>query len=464
MLRLSTALILILSAGQAGLAGQQPQEPAGHALPRGAVTVFHSVDLLKLAHRLNQGHSSIGIMMPPGQNPINITTGLVLDQAGHIVTRLVNLDPEDMDQDLAVRTSDGLQFRAKLVGVDCPTGFAVLEVAAGSGLVPAPLTDGSVEEGIQVKLFSSDLGNKAEIHDGVIKFSPDVNALYGKIVQGTLFSRARGALTLESIGLSPKNDSGIVETLDNRVVGMAQWAGLSPGMAYVFTYDFLRGQVLTRVLDRNGTVPAGWLGVVADTPAPGSPRGVVVKEIQPKSTAELCGLQARDVIVGLDEYEITGQAEMAAVLSGLPAGRKIRLRALRDEKPMEIEAVLGAQQVRPILPWVPSTPPPNPSLQAMVEEKLQEGFIARDLTSQLADYFGVKGGMLVTEVSKGSPADRAGLAAGDVVVGADGKELRSVLDLKSLMSNKSGAIKLMVYRNRSTVSVEIPKSNSPALK
>jgi S1-C subfamily serine protease len=464
MLRLSSALILIISAAQAGLAGQQPRETAAQGLPRGAVTVFHSVDLVKLLHRLEQERGSIGIMMPPGQNPINITTGLVVDQAGHIVTRLVNLDPEDMDQDLAVRTSDGLQFKAKLVGVDCPTGFAVLEVATGSGLVPGPLTDGSVDEGIQVKLFSSDLGHKAEIHEGVIKFSPEVNELYGKIVQGTLFSRARGALTLESIELSPKNDSGIVETLDDKVVGMAQWAGLSPGMAYVFPYEFLRGQVLTRVLDRKGTVPAGWLGVVADTPATGSPRGVVVKEIQPKSTAEVCGLQARDVIVGLDEYEITGQAEMAAVLSALPAGRKIRLRALRDQKPMELEAVLGAQQIRPILPWVPATPAPHPSLPAMVEEKLQAGFIARDLTSQLAAYFGVKAGMLVTEVSKGSPADRAGLAAGDVVIGADGKELRSVLDLKSLMSDQSGAIKLMVYRNKSTVSVDIPKSNSSTLK
>ena len=461
MLRLSSALVLILLGAQAGLAGQQPKEPVAQTLPRGAVTVFHSVDLVKLVQRLpKQERSSIGIMMPSGRNPISITTGLVLDQAGHMVTRLVNLDPEDMDQDLAVRTSDGLQFKAKLVGVDCPTGFAVLEVAQGSGLTPGAAVDGTVNEGIQVRLFSSDLGDKAEITEGRIKFSPEVTSLDGRIVPGTLFSRARGALTLQSTGLSPKNDSGIVETLDNRVVGMAQWAGLSD-MAYVFTYEFLRGQVLARVLDRKGTVPSGWLGVVPDTPATGSTPGVVVKDIQPKSTAELCGLQTKDVIVGLNEYDITGQAEMAAVLSALPAGRKIRLRALRDQKPMELEGVLGAQQIRPILPWVQSAPAPHSSSQALIEEKLEAGFIARDLTPQLANYFGVKGGMLITEVAKGSPADRAGLAAGDVVVGADDKELPSVVDLKKLMSAKSGSIKLMVYHNRSAVSVDMPNSNGP---
>src|SRR5215471_1414539 len=275
MLRLSSALVLILLWAQAGLAGQQPKEPVAQTLPRGAVTVFHSVDLVKLVQRLpKQERSSIGIMMPSGRNPISITTGLVLDQAGHMVTRLVNLDPEDMDQDLAVRTSDGLQFKAKLVGVDCPTGFAVLEVAQGSGLTPGAAVDGTVNEGIQVRLFSSDLGHKAEITEGRIKFSPEVTSLDGRIVPGTLFSRARGALTLQSTGLSPKNDSGIVETLDNRTLGMAQSAGLSSGMAYVFTYEFLRGQVLARVLDRNGTVPSGWLGVVPEVPVAGSPRGV----------------------------------------------------------------------------------------------------------------------------------------------------------------------------------------------
>jgi len=69
--------------------------------------------------------------------------------------------------------------------------------------------------------------------------------------------------------------------------------------------------------------------------------------------------------------------------------------------------------------------------------------------------------MLITEVAKGSPADRAGLAAGDVVVGADDKELPSVVDLKKLMSAKSGSIKLMVYHNRSAVSVDMPNSNGP---
>src|SRR5262249_37769267 len=155
---------------------------------------------------------------------------------------------------------------------------------------------------------------------------------------------------------------------------------------------------------------------------------------------------------GLDEYDIAGQAEMAAVLAALPAGRKIRLRALRNQKPMEGEAVLGAPPIRPILTGVPTTPTPR----STTEGRLPPGVMARDLTLQLADYFGVKGGLLVTEVFKGSPAERAGLAAGDVVVSADDRELRSVLDLKALLlTPQPGTIKLGIYRNKTSVSVDI---------
>src|SRR5262249_40969062 len=104
MFRLGTVIVVILAVAQAGGACQQPAEAP--ALPRGAVTVFHSVDLVKLIRRLKDQGSNYGLLMPSGQNPINITTGLVLDDAGHIITRLVNLDPEDKDQDLTIWTAD----------------------------------------------------------------------------------------------------------------------------------------------------------------------------------------------------------------------------------------------------------------------------------------------------------------------------------------------------------------------
>ena len=150
---------------------------------------------------------------------------------------------------------------------------------------------------------------------------------------------------------------------------------------------------------------------------------------------------------------------MAAVLSALPAGRKIRLRALRDQQPLEMEAVLGAQQIRPIGSLGPAGSAASPQTPPLADEKLAVGFVARDLTTQLASYFGVDSGTLVTEVSKGSPADKAGLLAGDIVVAAYDQQVKSVLDLKTLLSARPGTIKLQVYRNKASIAVQIPNSN-----
>jgi serine protease Do len=57
------------------------------------------------------------------------------------------------------------------------------------------------------------------------------------------------------------------------------------------------------------------------------------------------------------------------------------------------------------------------------------GVTVQDLTPQLAEYFSTKQGVLITSVRDWSPADRAGLRAGDVVTGIDGSTVRTVADL-----------------------------------
>jgi serine protease Do len=106
----------------------------------------------------------------------------------------------------------------------------------------------------------------------------------------------------------------------------------------------------------------------------------------------------------------------------------------------------------------------TPQAPAISEERMLPGFIARDLTDQLAGYLGVKTGMLVTEVAKGSVADKAGLVAGDVVVGTEDQDVRSVLELKALFSARPEVIKLRVYRNKAAVSIDIPAYDLPKAK
>jgi len=78
------------------------------------------------------------------------------------------------------------------------------------------------------------------------------------------------------------------------------------------------------------------------------------------------------------------------------------------------------------------------------------------LSKQLADYFKVEGGALVDDVRDNSPAAKAGLKAGDIVVEANGKAVRNQMDLiKSINEKKDGDVQLTIMRNgnRQTISV-----------
>ncbi len=67
------------------------------------------------------------------------------------------------------------------------------------------------------------------------------------------------------------------------------------------------------------------------------------------------------------------------------------------------------------------------------------GVVIQEITPDIAEAIGVREGILVAQVMKGSPADRAGLKVGDIIVALNGRKLESVRDLQlSIMRTKPG--------------------------
>ena len=78
------------------------------------------------------------------------------------------------------------------------------------------------------------------------------------------------------------------------------------------------------------------------------------------------------------------------------------------------------------------------------------------LTDQLAKYFAVDGGVLVTSVRDNSPASKAGLRAGDVIVEIDDVKVNGTLALFNAINAKSeGAAIVKIVRDRKVQSVSI---------
>jgi len=510
----------------------QPAQPTTQVNVPWVVSVVHTIDLPKLVEQMRaQGKLRVGVAGSAPRYVYNITTGLVVDDQGHVVTRLSNLDPLDKNHKLAVTTGNGTTVDAKLIGVDFATGFAVLDVPLLKDALPKVTVAGILTAGAAVRILSSDVASKS-VTD-TIYLSPSISVSQGHVAE-SIYSKARGALTLLSNNLLARCDSSVVVTPDSQVVGMAQYAGY--GRAYLYPLALIRDTIAKRVIDKRDSVPAGELGAFGISVAQlsevdfaqlGLPRkaGVIVQKVAEQGPAAKAGLLPNDVIVGFGDFDIAGMADLKALLAPLPAGREVLLRALRNHQALDIKAVLGPRslnepesilvgfdptqepavpereqlqkrlaelgpqyqaflkgpasreaneavreiqiEMRQIFDRLRELGPQAPGNQASRNEYLGPdftgegdvsfsiGFTARECTPQLAAILQAHGRILISSVVTGSPSDRAGLKAGDVIIRAQNANLANAAQLKSLLSNGHGTIDITLVRNKQELAVHL---------
>ncbi|GEM_PF-922194 len=105
--------------------------------PPWLVTVIHRIPVRDLLESLRRGGMQVSTLdgLAHAQQIMNITTGLVLDERGRILVRLMNAISDPREADLTVLTRDGRTLRPTLVRCDETTGYAVLEVPS-LGIAP----------------------------------------------------------------------------------------------------------------------------------------------------------------------------------------------------------------------------------------------------------------------------------------------------------------------------------------
>ena len=209
-------------------------------------------------------------------------------------------------------------------------------------------------------------------------------------------------------------------------------------------------------------------------------RGVVLGKIVPDSPAAKAGLKENDVVMEINGQRVEGAAQFRRMIHEIPAGRSIQLSVWRDGRMQTISATLGKSQERrhamkmvtptpgtfafrmPEIPEIPSMEWNGNMLFGGGQPRL--GIDAEDLSGQLGTFFGAPDGegILVRDVNSGSPAEKAGVKAGDVITSLNGERIRTVSELREKLSakreDKDRTVKLGILRNKSAVSlgVELP--------
>jgi serine protease Do len=208
-------------------------------------------------------------------------------------------------------------------------------------------------------------------------------------------------------------------------------------------------------------------------------RGAIVMKVVPGSPAERAGLRENDVIVSFNGRQVESVRELQRLISETLPGRTISIEVIRGGRSQKLTATLEKRSPRQ--PMIDAE-----RIRREVEEvakQMQEvaptigaftfwsrrsrlGVGVETLTGQLAEYFGVKGGVLITDVREDSPAARAGLKAGDVIVAVENENINDVGDLSSALSKRpEGPVALRIVRDKReqtiTVNLEKPQERRP---
>jgi serine protease Do len=169
-------------------------------------------------------------------------------------------------------------------------------------------------------------------------------------------------------------------------------------------------------------------------------RGVEVLRVVPGSPAESAGIRAGDVLLSYNGENILGARQLGRLVSETPEGRKVRIQFWRDGRMQTAVAAIAQSPLPRVVPGDFELQMPDIDLGTMaipdpllVWKNQGIGIEAEPVDGQLAQYFGVKGGVLVRSVEKGSAADKAGLRAGDVLTAVAQKPVTSPRELMSCL-------------------------------
>jgi C-terminal processing protease CtpA/Prc len=245
-------------------------------------------------------------------------------------------------------------------------------------------------------------------------------------------------------------------------------AMLAPGAPCVAEKPETSQHAESTVLLSPGEEGGGWLGVevqeitdgLREAMDLGREKGVLVSEVIEGSPAEKAGLQKGDVILKIDDHRVAKPRTLVHVLQKLDPGDEVAVEFVRDGKSRTEKVTLGERKAGkfPIegRAWRPK------SMEVFRSEAGPRlGVTVLPIDHDLAPYFRVSAdeGVLVTGVKEDSPAEKAEIRSGDVILSVDGETVRSAEDIRDRIADREAGDKVDVGLVRKgekmTVSVEL---------
>ena len=379
------------------------------------------------------GNGGSGGGRMPEQVQQGVGSGFIVSADGFVLT---NAHVVDGATEVTVKLTDKRDFKAKVVGVDKRTDVALLKIDA-SGLPFVRTGDAERSKvGEWVIAMGSPFGFENTVTAGIISAKarrlPDEN--YVPFIQ-------------TDVAINPGNSGGPLFNLAGEVIGInSQIYSRSGGfMGISFAIPIDVAMKVKDQLQKYGKVSRGRLGVsiqgldadLAQNFGLDKPNGALVANVESGSPAEKAGLQPGDVVLGVNGQKVDNSADLPRIIGDQKPGSVVRLSIWRDRKARELNVTLG-EQVGEKIAAAAGAEKRNDGASSKL------GLTGRALTAQEATRLGVPGGVVVEAAS--GPAAKAGLQAGDVIVGFNNQPITGIEQFRKLLDAAGNRFALLVQR------------------
>lgn len=367
---------------------------------------------------------------------LGLGSGVIIDKEGYILT---NEHVVGGATKITVILTDGREFKGVVKGTDSRSDLAVIKIEAHN----LPVAELGDSDEVRIGQWAIAIGNPF----GYIVHSPKptvtvgvISALHRSLPRTSRRERDYSDLLQTDAAINPGNSGGPLVDLSGKVIGINvaifSTSGGYQGMGFAIPIN--RAKRIIDDLIRGKKIVYGWLGInvqdvpqdIADYYGFKEREGALVFNVLKDTPADKAGIKRRDIIRAIDDYKIKDANDLVQRIGQTKAGQKVALSVLRDGKLITLKAEIGK---RPGSEELFTEEGQGPSPKEGEEVKPWRGISVKEITPEIANSLGLdeqQKGVVVIKVEPQSPADEAGLRAGDIIDEIDKSSIDGLNDYK----------------------------------
>jgi S1-C subfamily serine protease len=430
----------------------------------------------------------------PSMVRLRVTLGLIIDDQGHIVTRLIDVSPGKPPINITVRGSANVTT-ARFLGMDTVTGLCVLKSDDPTLKVAHFSTTQSFPARLNIRLYGFHPRQASNLGSSMTAGYPRRNFYSGQIVKAGSNVRFNNIPLYHLVNpqLAEVQDCSLILEKGDSVFGLAFYniGGQGPHLVYPIAQIL---SIAQPVIKSNQSIAYGWLGASGrdmNALASSNPtaEGVRLIAVAPDSPADMAGVKAQDILLSVNNRRVETLSQLASIMQQMPADSEVMLRVKRGSEYKHLKAKLApvpaiepeqqvftfAQRLETMEEELKSMSPTDPNRRRQesrvgmmrnfvgavaspappeIRLRVFYGFEVQALTGQLMKYFAVTNGILISHVTENNKAARSGLMAGDIILKVGDANIDNLTGLIAELDKSSGeSVEITVSRQREEMKI-----------